>query len=378
MTDFDKLEIRTKANLKGQEVLRLLKKEKNNRKKYEIEVIDIKTINGGVEVYARVSRGGKQIGFGKDGTVDIERFKIFNPPILVPDKNGEILRHTPASKLHPVETFDRYRKDPKEAILQAIEHTVDVKKQKFNDAKIVVGKIGNTTSTFYPAAGANSPVDGSVYYDPSSTTWSAIHDYTGTATAAYVTQNWVYSGGMQCSSTTNQWKGIIRGYVLFDTSSIGATDTIDSATFSLYGQWKDSNTDVSYNVYSGIPDSDSNITTSDFDYNQFGTTAYSSAITHSSYSTAGYNDWVFNATGEAAIARNGETKPAGGNNSGITYLGLRCVADADDSEPSYVTSAFRRAYGYSADETGTSKDPKLVVEHTSAGGSTFTPRVMMF
>ena len=34
--------------------------------------------------------------------------------------------------------------------------------------------------------------------------------------------------------------------------------------------------------------------------------------------------------------------------------------------------------GYAADQTGTTNDPKLVVEHTAAAGATFRPRVTQY
>src|SRR3990167_1737916 len=53
----------------------------------EVKAIEI---NGqhGIELFARAWRGTQQLGFGSDGSVEIERFRIFNPPILVDDPNG--------------------------------------------------------------------------------------------------------------------------------------------------------------------------------------------------------------------------------------------------------------------------------------------------
>src|SRR3990167_5280120 len=131
-----------KATLKGKELAKIGTVVKQNVKSsgadYDIEVVSMNPIDGGVEVFARVwNPGGTQIGFGKDGTVDIERFVVINPPILVPDPNGDITR---------ISEFGNYnlREDPKEAILQVLSHTVLVKKQKFNDSKIILNKIGNT------------------------------------------------------------------------------------------------------------------------------------------------------------------------------------------------------------------------------------------
>ena len=60
----------------------------------DIEILEVKVIEEGIEVLARAwGIDGDVIGFGKDGSVEIERFKIYNPPILVEDPiNGSIIR----------------------------------------------------------------------------------------------------------------------------------------------------------------------------------------------------------------------------------------------------------------------------------------------
>src|SRR3990167_4725754 len=60
--------------------------------KVEIQSLKAIEVNGshGVEIMARAWKGTKQLGF-VDGTVEIERFRIFNPPIVVDDPNGDII-----------------------------------------------------------------------------------------------------------------------------------------------------------------------------------------------------------------------------------------------------------------------------------------------
>src|SRR3989338_7388092 len=65
----------------------------------KIEIIgEVKAIevNGqhGVELFARAWRGTQQLGFGSDGSVEIERFRIFNPPILFDFANVTIIRES--------------------------------------------------------------------------------------------------------------------------------------------------------------------------------------------------------------------------------------------------------------------------------------------
>jgi len=74
-----------------------------------VEIVEQRTIPSGIEVFARAWNENGQIGFGPDGTVDIERFKIFN---------------------------QRYGADNQTAILADIEHAILVKKEKFGHERI--------------------------------------------------------------------------------------------------------------------------------------------------------------------------------------------------------------------------------------------------
>lgn len=119
-----------------------------------MEIIgEVKEINingqSGIELFAKAWKGDKQLGFGKDGSVEIERFRIFNPPILVDDPNGDIVREWTDEKTGELKQR-KLREDPIEAIRQTVAHNVKIVGKE--NAQIVIGKIGNTTSTFYPDA----------------------------------------------------------------------------------------------------------------------------------------------------------------------------------------------------------------------------------
>src|SRR3990167_7852294 len=53
----------------------------------DVELGQVEEITGGVQLLARAWRtsDGVAIGFGRDGSVEWERFRIYNPPIMVPD-----------------------------------------------------------------------------------------------------------------------------------------------------------------------------------------------------------------------------------------------------------------------------------------------------
>ena len=347
---------REKVSLKADEIVKVERSQKEKVDDYDVEIIDITKIEGGIEVLARVWDENGQIGFGKDGTVDIERFRIINPPVLVDDAAGIIERQYTNEFTKEVITR-KLREDPKGAILQSIKDTVRVKKEKFDSKGIVPNKIGNTTTTVYPSAGAVSPCDGRCYMNDQ-TTWAAARDAATSTGADATTASDVFA---RCDSQSGGGSkfSITRTIFSFTTSAVGS-DTISSAVFSFYGNTDtDLDTDSdSFRVVSAAPAATDNVVTGDYD--SLGTTGYASDFDATSWSTSGYNDITFNATGRAAI-----------NGSGITTFGVRTAHDADNQQPNGRTYKT----GYFADQTGTSNDPKLVIEHAAA--STFTPRLII-
>jgi len=204
---------------------------------YGIEIISIEKLKSGVSVLAKVwDKDGKQIGFGTDGSVEIERFRIFNPPILVRDPRGDITK-----TFEIVDPLDgsvewrevvRYREDPKQALLESIAHTVSVKTQIFDDSNIEKGKVGNTTSTLYPNSGASTaPGDTEMYYIATSDDWATARGRTANQNK---NTDAVLQARVRSHTVTDRWLSLYRSTVGFDTSVID-TDTIDSAVLSLYG-----------------------------------------------------------------------------------------------------------------------------------------------
>lgn len=317
----------------------------------EVRVIEI---NGqsGIEVFARAWKGTKQLGFGKDGSVEIERFRIFNPPILVDDPNGNII----SEKIYEgndIPIISRYREDPIEAVRQDLTHTISLIGKE--NTKIEKGKIGNTTSTFYPSAGANSPVDGNTANEGA--TWSTVHD-AATGTGANTTSVGIFFG-----IRTDKAAGggtvftIGRSHFLFDTSAIG-TDTISSATVSLFGDTLVDNLNDSVGIVQTNPAANNDLTTSDYDaFTVDSDTLGASALDMTSWSTTAYNDFALNATGISWI-----------NKTGITKLGLRTALDYAETASHANPPGTSQSYvGHKyADETGTANDPKLVVVHSVA------------
>lgn len=330
---------------------------RTSREAHDIEILYMQDAgNGGVSVFVRAwTPDGNQVGFGEDGSIDIERFRFFNPPILVPDgtfqeafdeEMGETVRQA------------NFREDVYEAIFLSLEQTIKVVK-KSGPENISSGKVGNTTSTFYPDANPETTsVDGYVRVTGKDESWAAIiAEATGTAANDGLASSTSFLR-IFSTATTNHWNTVTRSIFLFDTSPIG-TDTVSAAVFSFAASTKSDTlgANPSANVYASAPASNTTLATGDFA--TFGSTAFcDTPLALSSVSTSGYNDFTLNATGRAAVV------------NGITKLGLRWVEDVSGSAPAWASLAASDITGYFADQTGTTSDPKLVVTHSSGGSTT--------
>lgn len=311
----------------------------------EIEIIDVNEIDGGVEIFAKAFNDAGQIGFGKTGTVDIERFIIKNPPILVEDADGDIVIKTEENIILDLPaTETRYREDPEEATIQALEQTIAGMKNRHDDSSIIVGKVGNTTETAYASVSA--------YMFNSNTNFATLRaDGTSVGYNTTSTSEAVFIGG---KSGSNYLGG--RDIYHFDTSAIPDTDDIDSAVFSVKFTGSGQKNETTYPAngalvgVTGTPDED----TSDFGKVNETRYADTDVLVADVYNTSGYADWTMNATGLADISK-----------TGTTYLGLRPANQFSDST---APTARSYALGYYAASSGTTNDPKLVVEHSAGGG----------
>lgn len=343
-----------RVDIKSQEIAESVTPGTFQRGSFRIDIQSVETIKGGVEVFAKAWKNGRGIGFG-DGTIEIERFRIYNPPVLVEDKNGTIVRQS--KNIHgEVSGERRLREDPQEALLQVLEHNLTVM-NLHDDTRIVSGKVGRTTSTFFsnPGTGTNG-MDSGLRRLASAESWNSI--VTGGGTNVNPNDTEFPAMAFESSTSTNLWVSLFRGHIGFDTSGLPDTDAISSATLSLY---KDSvNASVNnlgiaatLNIFQSSPASDSTVAAGD--YQNVGSTDFSSDIAFASWA-AGYNDFVLNASGIANIEKTGTSNFASRDS---TY-------DAPNSAPTWSSNKLTVMYSHSADRTGTTNDPKLVVEHAAA------------
>ena len=346
MIDLKNKTKKEKVEIKSKELAKV-KIDKFTKDNLEIEIIgDIKEIDGGIQVFAKAWRNGEQLGFGKDGTVEIERFRFFNPPVLVDDENGDIIREFIDEETKEIKQR-KLKEDSEEAIRQILSHTIEsVGKDGDN---IIEGKIGNTTSTIYPEAGGgggNTTCDGRAQSPRSN--WDTAHDATDADSVQTALSQDVIAMAYHRGSSVYD---IYRDYFSFDTSVIG-TDTVDSAVYSFYENTSSqaiSNADSSSLELVESTQANANDVVVG-DYSKTGVTSYSS-LALASVNTNQYNAMTLNGAGESFI-----------NKTGVTMFAMRNSRDMDDLAPTGRNSVF----AFFADETGTTLDPKLVVEHSES------------
>lgn len=301
--------------------------------RYGISIRQAKAAGGEVEVYARVFRDGEQIGFGVDGSVDVERFVIVNPPVLVKDDTGDVVITSRGLKRQT-----RYRIDPLEAVRDALADMI-VRTGKPNGI-IVPGKEGRTTYTIF----SNGADDGQIASD-SETYTTARAGSNLSATAADTT---LTVGQLDIAGTAICYEGFVN----FTTSPV--VGTVSSAALSLYGEFDGSTTNFTVNARR-LDYTAGGLTTADWkagaDLSALPLLA-SFVIGGGGWSTAGYNAL----TSEAAFLTNINT-------SGTTGIILSSSRHEGNNAPGASTS--ERVTAYAGNQSGTTNDPRLVVEATA-------------
>ena len=153
-----------------------------------------------------------------------------------------------------------------------------------------------------------------------------------------------------------------HGVFGFDTSIIG-TDTADSGTFSVYGQSVVDNLDQGMGLMLATLASHTAVAASDW-ANRDTTAQSDTSIDMGSFSTSAYNDYALNSTGLGNVATGGVTE----------YTTAVSADIGSGTEPTWGSGTNAEVVGYFAEQSGTSNDPKLVIEYSSA----FTPKAIIF
>lgn len=242
------------------------------------------------------------------------------------------------------------------AMSGAIPH---IKKRELAESLLPGKSVFALTSTFYPDPNTETTsVDGEVYVNTNDSGFNfgaffqALTETNGTGASdnsanlfSYCT--YTVDFGMGTDSAT-----IDRSFILFDTSSLGASASISSATLSVYIPTKYTGANDGYDLLhlvQSTPASNTAIGTADYD--QVGATHQSDTTPDiTSISTGAYTGFTLNSTGLGNIAKTGVSKY--GIVEGHDYSQMECGTSASGVQMS------------AAETAGTSQDPKLEVTYT--------------
>jgi hypothetical protein len=207
-----------------------------------------------------------------------------------------------------------------------------------------------------------SSVDGRVRCDTGNQFWSAMIAASGTGSDD---ANVLTYFGLTPSSLSPRYSEFWYPVFLFDTSSIGAGQQVDSATLDLHtANSFPSNDDlgISSNIYGQVVASNTALAASDYDGNS-PTTPFTDTPrdVKSESVTAQYVTHTFNAAGKAAV-----------NTEGVSSFCWNLVQARENStagDPTWSGSGYRenRLAFRASEYTGTASDPFLTVTHSSPG-----------
>lgn len=214
----------------------------------------------------------------------------------------------------------------------------------------------DTTSTFYPDPDVEvTSVDGVTWRSNAGSTWANIRNEAGTNVNDSNTATALQQ--INVNTVPTLFDVMYRFICLFDTSSISDASTIDSASISLYGTNKVDSPGIApdINIYATTPASNTSLVASDFNIANHGSVAFSTTISYESWNTAGFNEFILNSNGIAAITK-----------IGVSKFGTRSANyDVADISPNTVVSGGANVQARHADFADITSDPKLIVISTS-------------
>ena len=160
------------------------------------------------------------------------------------------------------------------------------------------------------------------------------------------------------SYISNQWNYLDRWFFLFDTSSIGTGQQVDSATLGIVLRkiTSDPGFGLSWNVYSSNPASNTALVAAD--HSTLGAVPFSTARVVNDESTSFTRvDFALNTAGKNAV-----------DMEGISKFGAATIQDRENAtygDPTWVNASEWRQDAYFSDFSGTANDPLLTVTHSA-------------
>lgn len=255
-------------------------------------------------------------------------------------------------------------------VVESDQETVTVTKsipREYATQAFAAGSALYTDATFSPdASPETTTVDGDFRQNTSNQTWT---DKISAVSASSVFDSSTFALlGLAPSSLSAKYSEFQYPAFGFDTSSIGESQQVDSASFDVFTDNDFPGHDdlgLLYTVYGQTLASNTQLATTDYD-GQSPSTAYCDTprVLLSESSTGQYVTHTFNEAGKLAI-----------NLTDVTNLCL-CLAEARENgtygDPTWSGSGLRenRLILSTAETSGTSSDPVLTVEHSEIASET--------
>lgn len=216
-----------------------------------------------------------------------------------------------------------------------------------------------TTTTVYPDPNPETSTWDGIVQDNVSASWATIRGNATSGTAA--DSGNPVNHKIRASTTTDEWDRYNRSIYGFDTAAIDDGDVVSAAVLSFFGDGSSTVDDFTDDLVIDrtIPNSATSVTSSDYNAADWDEVSQANRINLSAWDTTdgNTNDFTLNSTGEGNI-----------NKTGVSWFGMRMGIDFDNSEPTWASAEDSQIGTYFAEETGTTKDPKLVVTHAAAAG----------
>ena len=209
----------------------------------------------------------------------------------------------------------------------------------------------------------NTTVDGQVVrdLDDGSGTFASFRNGDGTGAADSGTNGYFQ---IYASTTTNEFLNFVRCIYGFDTSAMGPS-TIDDATASFVGNaYAETLGRFNIALTASTPASNTALVADDYQTVEF--TAFATAlIVGTNWNVGSYSNFTLNSTGEDYIETGGVTN-------------LACLSEWDRANSfggSWLSGQVTHQGALFSENSGTSTDPKLVVNYTAVP---FIPRAIIF
>lgn len=286
------------------------------------EILDTVRDTGVVHVFVRAWLGWRPVGFGVDGSCEVEHIRLYG---FSGDLDTEVRR-----------------------VLRLVAKPW---------ARPERGKVAATTTVVRPNPGTTAPADGRLSRVAGVQTFDQIRNGGGSDVEM---ANTAAQAALVADSTTDTFFAMRRIGLGFDTSPIG-TDTISSASLELTSDGKATGLgETALCLVSFSPSDPGNFPISDYSVDRWGSTDLASRVSSASWPAGGSkHTFALNSAGISHI-----------NKTGYTFFGLRTAWDVDGTfGGSWVANEVTRFAIVTADATGTTNDPTLTIEHSAGAGS---------